>query len=210
VSLHSTPGAGTITYYSGFDGQNVYEVPMAFVGDGQTPTFAAQNTSIANMVTTLRIDHSTNAQVPAGVVMTGVLFQTYSAGQTTINATYKGMTYSAQLLVTQYTTAEVALGDQRYNNPANANTTNRVSCVSCHGSIQDVHATASLDDLSDDKLVGIAVDGDSVTQVDPTTGQIQTVMPNNGDHKWDVTGPERAGVPPFFRSRSPLFDFHLP
>jgi hypothetical protein len=194
---------GQETYYSGRDGTNIYQIPIAFVGDGDIQ-FAVMDTSIASIVTTIRADHSMYASIPDGVVLRIVLLKTGAAGTTTVNATFAGKTYPCTLMVTAYAPSDVTLGDQRYNNPANPNTTTRIACNSCHMTLNK-HSTALLGDLSPDEILHTAVDGIGVALRNPNTGEVQTYQPLNGMHKWDVTAAERVGIVAFLRSRDPLF-----
>ena len=197
-----TQGGGTISYMSGFDGTNDYQVPFAFVGAlTEEDVFSVGDETVASVVTTLPVNSS---QIPPGITVTAVLIKSNGVGSTTIEGTVRGTTYTANLTVNGYTPEDVILGTERYNNPANANADLRRSCASCHDALQ-AHSTAFLADLTDAEILRTAVEGVGISIRDPETGEVREYMPNGGVHMWDVTSEERVGIAAYLRSRSPLY-----
>lgn len=201
TSIRSQSG-GQLTFTSGFDGANDYQVPLAFVGPiTETDDFQVVDAGVASFVTSVPVESS---QVPLGVTVTAVFFRAEGVGATAVEGTLNGVTFSAELIVNSYTPEDVELGTERYNNPANPNSDSRRSCASCHDELQ-AHSTAFLADLSDEEILRTAVDGIGISIRDPETGEVREYMPNKGVHRWDVTAEERVGIAAYLRSRPPLY-----
>jgi len=191
---------GDITYHSGYDGQNSYQVPLAFVGQGE-PVFTVSDPNVATVITTLPIN---DPRIPEGVSVRAVLVATTGAGTTTITGTLDGQPFPATLVVNQYQPADVTLGTNRYLNSPTPPNPARVACDSCHATLAK-HSTAFMADLTDDEILRTEVEGVGVMLRNPTTGEIQSYMPNDGNHTWDVTAQERVGIAAYLRSRNPLY-----
>ena len=190
------------TYYSGFDGTNDYVAPVAFFAD-TPPTVSFGDPSVAELQgKPLTITKKMVKDLPDALDgrLQLLLVKTKKAGKTSITATSGKITQKATLNVEQYKESDVALGQKRYEEGAPA-------CTSCHASMA-VHNPTMLVDLSDDTILGIAVEGKSIEQVSTETGAVETLQPNHGSHKWKVTEEERVGLMAFLRSRS--ITFQLP
>jgi hypothetical protein len=201
-SLH--PQGEDKTYYTGFDGTNAYVAPLGFYAD-TPPTVTIADPSVAAlqgppMTITKAMDPNLPDQLDGKLQV--ILVVTKSAGQTTITATSGSLTQKATLNVTQYNAADVTTGQQRYENGAPA-------CMSCHAKL-GVHNPGMLADLSDETILGIAVEGKSLQQISTETGKVETIQPNNGNHKWNVTAAERTGLMAYLRSRDITWQLPLP
>lgn len=202
ATLRSVPGQ-TITYNAGFtDGTRPFVVPLAFVGDGVTlEDFTIADTNVAAATLTIPID---NALIPSGITVNAVLVASQAPGNTTITGVVNGTSYTANINVIGYNEADVQLGEERYENPANANADLRRACTSCHGQGDLLnHSTAFLADLTDAEIVQTAVEGTAIQRRNITTGELESYLPNNGVHTWDVTEAERAGIAAYLRSQPP-------
>lgn len=190
------------TFYTGFDGTNDYVAPIAFFADAP-PKVTFADPSVAELKgPPLTITKALMADLPDALdgKLQLLFVKSKKAGQTGITATSGKITQTATLKVTQYTAADVTVGQNRYENGS-------PSCNSCHANLS-VHNPTVLADLSDETILGIAVDGKSIQQISTKTGQVETLKPNGGTHKWGVTAEERTGLMAFLRSRS--LTFQLP
>lgn len=196
------PAGEERTYNSGFDGTNNYTVPMVFIAD-EKPTVTFADATAAQVTTTLTITKALAAEIPPSLDgrLHIILAKTRKAGRTTVTGTGGGITQTATLVINAYTPQDVTVGEARYNqgNP---------SCNSCHAT-KSLHNPGLLADLSDEAILGIAVEGDSVQRLNLSTGQVETVQPNGGNHKWTVTAAERTGLMAFLRSRDVQFQLSL-
>lgn len=190
------------TYYSGYDGTNDFIAPVAFFAD-EPPTVTFGDSSVAEMQgKPLTITKKMVKDLPDALdgKLQLLLVKSKKAGKTSITATSGKITQKATLNVTPYNADAVALGQKRYEEGAPA-------CTSCHSSMA-VHNPTMLVDLSDDTILGIATEGKSIEQRSTETGEVETLQPNHGSHKWKVTEEERVGLMAFLRSRS--ITFQLP
>lgn len=187
------------TYYTGFDGTNDYVAPIAFFGD-TPPTVTFGDPSVAELKgKPLTITKAMLETLPDELdgKLQLLLVRSKKAGQTTITAKSGTITQEATLKVTGYTDADVAVGQKRYEKGS-------PSCASCHANL-GVHSPTVLVDLSDETILGIAVDGKSIEKVSMETGDAETLKPNKGNHKWSVTAEERVGLMAYLRSRELTF-----
>jgi hypothetical protein len=93
-----------------------------------------------------------------------------------------------------YDPADVAVGDARYNDPANPNDTTRIACQECHGGAEGVDHTPLATSWRDDaEMLQIISDGTY-----PEGGEV-----NGGNHHWNLTTAEAAGIVPYLRSLQP-------
>lgn len=196
------PSEEAKTYHSGFDGTNDYVTPIAFFSD-KVPKVTISDPSVAELQGgVLTINKSIVKDLPD--VLDGkiqlLLVKSKKAGKTSIRAVAGSLDQTASLKVSAYSAEDVQAGESRYNDGA-------PSCNSCHARL-NVHNPTVLADLSDEAILGVAVDGRSLTQINPRTGQVETLRPNGGSHKWQVSPAERTGLVAFLRSRS--LTFQLP
>ncbi|MBX3232386.1 MAG: cytochrome c [Labilithrix sp.] len=193
------PQGDAKTYYTGYDGTNDYVAPVAFFAD-TPPKVSFGDPSVAELQgKPLTITKAMVENLPDALdgKLQLILVKSKKAGETTITATSGKVTQKATLKVTQYSDADVALGQQRYEEGS-------PSCGSCHAKMA-VHNPTVLVDLSDETILGIAVDGKSIEKISTETGAIETLKPNSGAHKWKVTKEERTGLMAYLRSRSLMF-----
>lgn len=193
------PQGDAKVYYTGYDGVNDYVAPLAFIAD-EPPSVTIGDPAVAEVKgKPLTITKEMVDDLPD--ILDGrlqlVMVRSLQAGETTVTATSGDTKQTATLKITQYTEADVALGDKRYNEGSPA-------CTSCHAKL-GVHNPTVLVDLSDETILGIAVDGKSIEKVSVETGQVETLKPNKGSHKWSVTEAERTGLMAYLRSRKLTF-----
>jgi mono/diheme cytochrome c family protein len=196
------PGEAAKTYHSGFDGTNEYVTPIAFFAE-KAPKVTIADPSIAELQGgVLTINKSIVTDLPDALdgKIQLLLVRSKKAGKTTIRAVAGGLDQTATLKVMAYSAEDVSAGEKRYNEGA-------PSCNSCHERL-NVHNPTVLADLSDETILGVAVDGKSLSQINPRTGQVETLRPNGGSHKWQVSDADRPGIVAFLRSRS--LTFQLP
>ena len=202
ATLRSIPGQ-TITYNAGYtDGSRVFTVPLAFVGEGVSlGSFTVADTNVASTTLTIPIE---SALIPSNITVNAVLVRSEGPGMTTIQGVVNGTTYTANINVIGYNEADVMIGETRYENPDNANADLRRACTSCHGQPDLLnHSTAFLADLTDDDIRRTAVEGAAIQRRNIMTGELETYLPNNGVHIWDVTPAERMGIAAYLRSQPP-------
>jgi len=196
------PSGAQKTYNSGFDGTNEYVVPMVFFAPTQPKvTFGDPSAAEVNGPV-LTVSRALVPELPEqldGKIQV-VFVKAKKAGQTTVTGVAGSVNETATLKITQYAAADVAVGERRYTQGA-------PSCESCHAT-KSVHNPGLLADLSDETILGIAVEGKAIQRINPETTQVETVQPNGGNHKWTVTPAERVGLMAYLRSRS--FQFQLP
>jgi len=179
------------TAYTGFDGTNTYKVPVG--------------TNLTNVTWT--IDDPTFADIAAVAAPTGTEFSrfggtwamvtTRKAGTTKITATGGGKTVTAALVVTTYTTANLAVGDTRYNTPADATAAQRASCASCHKLANGAdHSPLVLEWYKDDEILSAVTTG-----VYPAAAGGYVLQGVN--HAWNLTDAEKLGIVPYLRALPP-------
>jgi hypothetical protein len=202
ASLH--PQGDAKTYYTGYDGKNDYVAPIAFYAD-TPPKVTLSDSSVATMQgTPMTITKVMDPSLPDALdgKLQVILIKSKAAGTVTITATSGSLTQKATLKITKYSSTDVSVGQKRYENGS-------PSCNSCHATL-GVHNPGMLVDLSDDTILGIATDGKSLQQINQDTGKVETVQPNNGNHKWTVTTAERTGLMAYLRSRDLTYQLQLP
>lgn len=196
------PQGDAKVYYTGFDGTNDYVAPIAFFAD-KKPTVTFGDPSVAELKgKPLTITKEMVEDLPDALdgKLQLLLVRSKKAGETTITATSGDITQKSTLRVTKYSADAVAIGKKRYEEGQKA-------CTGCHASL-GVHNPTVLVDLADETILGIAVDGKSIEKISTETGEVETLEPNHGNHKWSVTADERVGLMAFLRSRS--LTFQLP
>lgn len=196
------PDGAAKTFNTGFDGKTEYVTPIAFFAD-KPPKVTFSDPSVAGLNgEILTLTKEVLPDVPAAldgkIQMLFVISK--KAGETKITATAGSLTQTATLKVKGYGPNDVSIGEQRYNNGS-------PSCISCHANLS-VHNPTVLADLSDETILGIAVEGKSLQEINAKTGKAETLKPNDGNHKWQVASEERTGLMAYLRSR-PL-TFQLP
>jgi hypothetical protein len=152
-------------------------------------------------------------------------------GAATVTVRSGSFSQAIAVEVAGYTPEQYDLGEQRYNNPANANTTDRVACGECHlGQGGAPHSPLSLAGNSDAELISAVLtseypgrcedEGNNLCDCEPS-GTDCSACPGDctynegdvlslevfgggpGDHVFDLTDEERAGVMAFMRAIRP-------
>lgn len=165
----------------------------------------------------------------SGIV--GVL-TTFAPGEATVTARSGSVTETIAVKVTEYTTTQYDLGDQRYNNPANANATDRVACASCHtGQGGAPHSPLALAGTSDTRLLAAVEQSEYPDQCVtpdnapcncvPSAGDCSACPEQDcqfsegytlsleafgggpGDHLYNLTTDERMGIMAYMRAIAP-------
>ena len=194
----SSPGAdaGPTAYlfpeviHTGYDGQHVFQVPVGTNLEGDV-TWEVVDDPLAT------IEPTTAPVSLQGVAATWVMITTAAAGSTRIIARKGDVSAEAMLIIASYATADVDLGDMRYNAPANPGP-GREACASCHvepgGSATDVdHSPVSMALYADDEILS------AITTSMYPDGYIV----DGGNHVQMLTTDERRGIVPFMRSLPP-------
>lgn len=128
------------TIFTGADGEHEYQAVISTnFGDVE---YFSNDMNIATVITIGCLEKGQFG--PTGLV-TAV-----GPGETTITVGSGGLGQDVKVEVTSYTPAQNTLGDERYNNPANPNSADRIACGTCHlgggGAPHDPLALASRSD----------------------------------------------------------------
>jgi hypothetical protein len=196
--------------YSGFDGENTYQIP-AIVSGVKDVKWEASDPSMVDL-----------APDPGG----GVMITTRKAGDLKIIARAGDLSGQADLHITQYTPEERAAGDARYHNniplvlmfpmrdpdagpptgPPNFMIPDDLSCNNCHGSgamaLDVEHTPQQTGGYSDDQIIGIITMG-----MKPPGSAYRTGIPPflyQMFHTWGATDEEKRGLVAYLRSLSPM------
>jgi len=187
-----------INYFSGFDGQNSFKVPLGFIGEGQLDV-QVQNPGVARFLTTLPIGN--DERLPAGAFLQAVILETTGAGQTVVTGTLDGQPFQARLNVAQHAPADVLAGQQAYQQ----------FCSRCHQGLGK-HSTALLADLTDEEIFATALRGQAI-QARRLDGTPTTYAPDLAKHGFPGGAhmfPEAEAAAPqivrYLRSREPTTD----
>lgn len=176
--------------HTGFDGTNTYKVPVYTTLE--EATFAIDDEGIASIEP---VELSPELEDVLGSFgKSWAMITTRGAGTTSFSASAGGVELTATVEVLAYDAAEVAVGDQRYNDPSAANDTDRIACRDCHGGPEGVdHTPLATSYFEDAELLAIIADATY-----PGGGMV-----NGGNHSWDLTAGEAAGIVPYLRSLQP-------
>lgn len=176
--------------HTGFDGSNTYEVPVYTTLE--EAVFALDDDAIATIEP---VELPPDLEEVLGAFgKSWAMITTRQAGTTSFSATAGDIRLEATLEVLAYDPDDVAVGAQRYNDPANPNATTRIACQDCHGGPDGVdHTPLATSYFTDADLLQIIADG-----LYPEGGEV-----NGGNHHWDLTAAEAAGIVPYLRSLHP-------
>ncbi len=176
--------------HTGFDGVNTYKVPVYTTLEDATWDIADEA-----VATIESVELPPDLEPVLGTFgKSWAMMTTGSAGDTTFYASAGGIDLEASLVVLTYDSAVVAVGDQRYNAPENANDTDRIACQDCHGDEQGVdHTPLAVSYRTDGELLQIITES-----MYPEGGLVL-----DGDHAWNLTEGEAAGIVPYLRSLQP-------
>ena len=171
--------------HSGFDGTHAFKVPL-ITNLEPDPVWTLADPSIGTLQA---------VQSPPEWEATGgswALITTLKPGVTELSATVGTVTASTTLTVTAYTAADVAIGETRYREPADAGP-NRVPCASCH----------EKEDGADHSPVRAAMYDDAGLLTIIKTGELAGEITLRVPHKWDITAAEQKGIVAYLRSLPP-------
>jgi hypothetical protein len=193
--------------YSGFDGQNTYQVPAIVSGASDLEWTA---------------DPADAVDIDPDAESGGVMITTRKAGDVKITAKAGALSGSAMLHITQFTPEERAAGEMRYNNeiplptfmfdpdagmprPQDIVIPDDLSCKNCHGAgamaLDVEHTPQQTGGYSDDALIGIITMG-----MKPPGAKFHTPIPSflyQMFHTWGATDAEKRGLVAYLRSLSP-------
>jgi hypothetical protein len=176
--------------HTGFDGVNSYQVPVY-----TTLEDAAWDIGDEEVATIESVELPPDLEPVLGTFgKSWAMMTTQSAGTTLFYASAGGIDLEASLVVVAYDPADVAAGDMRYNAPENPNGTTRIACQDCHGDEAGVdHTPLAVSYRDDAELLQIIADSEY-----PEGGMVL-----DGEHAWDLTEAEAAGIVPYLRSLQP-------
>ncbi|MEZ4362735.1 MAG: hypothetical protein R3B48_21260 [Kofleriaceae bacterium] len=177
-SIGLFPGKG----YGGYDGVHTFTVPVA--------------APLANATWELDPADGTTTSITPPSAYRGSPLRSWAgvtvraAGSIEIAATADGQRLAALLEITSYLPSEIEVGRQRYLTPVNADTPDRVACVSCHGQA-DGHDASPLNTM-------IWSDAELLSAV--TTGVYSDTYRLAVQHSWHLTSDETRGIVGYLRS----------
>jgi hypothetical protein len=176
--------------HSGFDGTNTYKAPVYTTLEDAV--FAIDDEAVASIEP---VELPPDLEEVLGAFgKSWAMLTMRQAGSATFSATAGGIHLEATLEVLAYDAADVAVGDERYNDPVNPNDTDRIACQDCHGGPDGVDHTPLATSYRDDaEMLQIIADGTY-----PEGGEV-----NGGNHHWNLTEAEAAGIVPYLRSLQP-------
>jgi hypothetical protein len=136
----------------------------------------------------------------ASVAITWMMITATAPGTTRIIARLGDAVAEAELTVDTYVAADVDLGDQRYNMPANP-VAGRESCASCHVEAGGKGVEAGVDHSP--IAMTLFTDEDILSVIETSAYPNGGYVVFGGEHIWDLTPEERAGIVPYIRSLDP-------
>ena len=169
--------------------------------------------------------------LPAEEFGVTTLLNAQSAGNAVVTVRSNGFVQDVVVEVSQYSTADYDLGEQRYLNPANENTTDRVACGDCHlGQGGAPHSPLSLAGNTDAELIGAVLNSQYPGRCEDDSNALCDCQPSGndcsacpgdcrfnegavlslevfgggpGDHTYDLTAAEQVGVMAYMRAIRP-------
>ncbi len=176
--------------HSGFDGTNTYKAPVYTTLEDAA--FAIDDEVVAGIEP---VELPPDLEPVLGTFgKSWAMITMRQAGTATFSADAGGIHLEATLEVLAYDPDDVAVGSGRYNDPANPNDTTRIACQDCHGGPEGVdHTPLATSWRSDPEMLQIISEG-----VYPEGGEV-----NGGNHHWNLTAAEAAGIVPYLRSLQP-------
>lgn len=145
------PFVTPLEVHTGFNGRDNYQAVLS--ANFGTFTVTSRNTDV------IAVDSFGCIESGEEGIMT-VLTATGS-GSARVIVSSGGFLRNIGVTVTEYSTADYDLGEERYNSPQNANGTDRIACNECHreGAGGAPHSPLSLAGNSDVDLVAAITDG---------------------------------------------------
>ena len=193
--------------YSGYDGQNTYQVPAIVSGVTDVDWKAEPADAV---------------DIEKDAMSGGVIITTRKAGVVKITATAGPLSGTSMLTITEFTPAERAAGEMRYNNmiplptfmfdadagmprPQDIVIPDNLSCANCHGSgaqaLDVEHTPQQTGGYSDDALIAIITNG-----MKPPGAKFNTPVPPflyQMFHTWGASEEEKRGLLAYLRSLAP-------
>lgn len=170
--------------YSGFDGANTFQAPIAVYGAGDDVTVTAADPTVVDIAPTALKD-------PRGDQGRWFMLTMKKAGATDITASSGGVTVSVPLTVAAYASGRYAVGKARYENAAGA----EPACEMCHGGQSGIdHSPAALASAQDPEIetvitTGIKIGGSPIFSVP--------------EHTWTPTQAQLDGLITYLRALPP-------
>ena len=187
VRLQFQPGKG----FSGFDGTHAYTFPIAVYGAKDTPTLAASDPSMADIVP------AKLAKLDPELPDDGVYFLVTAkkAGSFELVATSQGTSIKAPATVVTYDAARYAAGEQRYKMGTAAGTGTGRPCTECHNDTAGApdHSPAALAGVEDAKVENVIRSGLLASGFPIRTS-------SGVQHTWDASDAEMKGLVTYLRA----------
>jgi hypothetical protein len=181
--------------HTGFDGDSTFQVPV--YTSLEDATFELEDESIAD-IEPVELPPDLE-EVLGSFGRSWAMITTQQPGTTAFFATAFFATagdvrLDASLMVAEYDPEVVAVGAQRYNEPVDGDQPGRNACQTCHGGPEGVdHTPLATAYFEDQELLQIIT-----TATYPGGDPV-----NDGNHTWNLTEPESAGIVPYLRSLQP-------
>jgi mono/diheme cytochrome c family protein len=176
--------------YSGFDGSSTFKVPVYTTLEDAV--FEIEDGAVAEVEPVVLPPDL--EEVLGSFGRSWAMIITQQPGTTAFFATAGGVELEATLVVAQYDPDDVAIGAERYNEPVDAGQPGRIACQNCHGGPGGVdHTPLAMAYFEDHEILQVIVEG-----AYPDGGEV-----NDGNHIWDLTEAEAAGIVPYLRSLQP-------
>ena len=199
--------------HAGFDGQNVYQVPintdLERFADGQI-SWESDDEAIVT------IAPANAPPFPGTFGSKWALIETKAQGATTIHAIVGDERLSAQVIVTQYDAADQAIGDARYNNGVASGL--QMACAACHLVQGGADHTATEIGFHDDAAILQATMMGRYPDVCRDEASRPCDCNDEGcelvaghvlqagigiAHEWELSAEEQQGIVPYLRSLQP-------
>lgn len=181
-------GVGPGRVHAGYDGVHTFRAPMSAAGRGLTWSIA--DASIATIEPAPSLGTALRSiDDPGGDVVVTAL----RPGTTTITVKAGDAIATSTLVVHSYPAASYAVGERRYNMPADTSGP-RAACASCHGVTNGVDQSPTIQSsYTDDDLLSAI-----------TTGKYKDGSALRGvDHAMNLTAVEKQGIVAYLRALPP-------
>jgi hypothetical protein len=193
------PGAGNFVFpqsiHSGFDGANVYKVPVATMlgergddGEGKASADIVWTSSDTTVATIEKVAKPKEETLP---IPNWAMITTKKAGTATITATLGTEKATAQLTVVSYTAEQNAIGKTRYSTEGSGIAGGK--CLTCHGPTGTDHSPTRIGAYDDSGLLS------AITTAAYPDGRKLALT----NHKWTIAETEKVGIVSYLRSLSP-------
>lgn len=177
--------------FTGFDGTHPYTFPIKVDGADAMLTVVASDASALEVVPAKLVAQPEDGDEDKGRYY---LVTVKKAGTFTLTGTSRGLTATAEITATAYTTARWTAGERRYKTGGGA-AADQKACTTCHNAEQGApdHSPASLAGVDDMRVRetitdGILADGTSIFDYFSV------------EHKWQANATELDGLVTYLRS----------